>query len=561
MADILRKSHKLEIFAIFLAGLVFLLPRAAEVAHFATPDEYMWLTRSANFYYGLSHRDFAATFQKEHPGVTVMWAGAAALGLRFPEYKDSITHQVNPDEFHTLMSGKDVPVTLLELLRDSRLILVFVQATILLICYLYGRKLLGAWSALAAFLLVAFDPFHLGLSRLLHLDGLMSSLILFALLSFLAYLFEGRPADLIVSGLATGLSWLTKSPALFLLPVMGLLVILWTWQTRSSRERPVRTLWRFARMLLPWMGIAALAFAALWPAMWVAPLHALQQMFSMAQGFAEGGHGSALFFNGQVIPDGNLGLEYFYFYPLTYLWRTTPFVLLGLGLAAWSFIRRDDPFDKLNTRWTTIALLLTAFAYLAGMTLGDKKFDRYLLPVYPLLDIIAGLGWYGLGSFLRDKFPSRTARTAVLAGIIAVIGMQAGSALSTFPYYLTYYNPLMGGSRKAPQVMLVGWGEGLDQAARYLNKKPGVKRLKVISWYATGPFSYYFEGQDRSLWYDPGAAPEEWDRFITSDYAVIYIGQWQRQIPGPVLDYVSKLEPEHSVWIDGLEYARIYQLP
>jgi hypothetical protein len=28
-----------------------------------------------------------------------------------------------------------------------------------------------------------------------------------------------------------------------------------------------------------------------------------------------------------------------------------------------------------------------------------------------------------------------------------------------------------------------------------------------------------------------------------------------------VLDYVSKLEPEHSVWINGLEYARIYQLP
>jgi hypothetical protein len=46
------------------------------------------------------------------------------------------------------------------------------------------------------------------------------------------------------------------------------------------------------------------------------------------------------------------------------------------------------------------------------------------------------------------------------------------SALWTFPYYLSYYNPLMGGPRKAPQVMQIGWGEGLDQAGRYLDRNP-----------------------------------------------------------------------------------------
>ena len=139
--------------------------------------------------------------------------------------------------------------------------------------------------------------------------------------------------------------------------------------------------------------------------------------------------------------------------------------------------------------------------------------------------------------------------------------MQAASALSTYPYYLSYYNPLIGGSRVAPQVMQVGWGEGLDQAARYLNQKPGAAKLKVISWYATGPFSYIFEGFDRSLWYTSNLDAEQWEKFITSDYAVIYISQWQRGLPKPVLDYVAQLTPEHTVWIDGLEYARIYKLP
>lgn len=49
-------------------------------------------------------------------------------------------------------------------------------------------------------------------------------------------------------------------------------------------------------------------------------------------------------------------------------------------------------------------------------------------------------------------------------------------------------------------------------------------------------------------------------RFLSSDYVVIYIHQWQRDIPKTVLDYLEQITPEHSVWIDGLEYARIYRI-
>jgi len=57
----------------------------------------------------------------------------------------------------------------------------------------------------------------------------------------------------------------------------------------------------------------------------------------------------------------------------------------------------------------------------------------------------------------------------LLGGILFI---QALSALQTFPYFFSYYNPLAGGSSRAPQVMMIGWGEGMDQAARYLNQKP-----------------------------------------------------------------------------------------
>jgi len=561
MFQLIRSKLILEIAILMLLVLAIAVPRLVEVAQFTTPDEYMWLTRSANFLDALANQDFTSTYQKEHPGVTVMWVGAANMFRIYPSYIERQSGQFDPDEFHAFMSGKDVPITLLELLRDSRLMMVVVHITILVVSYFYARRLLGTIPALLGFTLIAFDPFHLGLTRLLHLDGLMTNLILLALLAFLAYIFDKRGVDLFVSGLAAGLSWLTKSPALFLFPVMGVLVMWEPWQAFRKRELSVNVLWPPVLIMIIWALIGVAVFIALWPAMWVAPMRILQEVFSMAQEFAEAGHESALYFNGKVIPDGNIGLEYFYFYPVTYLWRSTPAVLVGLVLAMLGYCTRREPFVRPQARVTVFALALTALLFAAVMTLGDKKFDRYLLPAYPLFDIIAGLGWYGLAIVLGNRYRSGLLRYAQPLLLVAVIGMQAYSAWSTFPYYLSYYNPLMGGSRKAPQVMQVGWGEGLDQAARYLNQKPNVKQLKVISWYATGPFSYYFEGNDRSFWYRVDATPDEWDKFVTSDYAVIYIGQWQREIPKPVLDYVSKLKPEHSIWIDGLEYARIYKLP
>ncbi len=222
-----------------------------------------------------------------------------------------------------------------------------------------------------------------------------------------------------------------------------------------------------------------------------------------AEEYAETGHSSAIFFNGQIIPDGNLGLPYFYFYPLTYLWRATPVVLAGLALAAWGGARRRKPFDKPEVRLAVFGLLLLTASFFIGMTIGEKKFDRYLLPAYPALDIIAGMGWYALFAYLaqksRGKKPASAWYALPVIIMVAAIGFQAASALNTFPYYLSYYNPLMGGSRKAPEVMQIGWGEGIDLAARYLNQKPDAARLKVISGYDIGSFSYFFKGANRTF--------------------------------------------------------------
>ena len=136
-----------------------------------------------------------------------------------------------------------------------------------------------------------------------------------------------------------------------------------------------------------------------------------------------------------------------------------------------------------------------AFFFMVFMTLAAKKFDRYLLPVFPPLDILAALGWVGLFAWLMDRRARQVgdgvAGPVVLAGAVAA---QGGLALSTFPYYMSYYNPAMGGPAKAEDVMFIGWGEGLDEAARWLNANVDVATTTVASWYERGPFSFFYNG-------------------------------------------------------------------
>ncbi len=547
--------------ALIIIILATWLPRGLALNRFVTPDEPLWLYRSANFYYALGQREFAYTFQKEHPGVTVMWAGTLGFLLRFPEYRGSGLGQIEMDQFHYHMVNL-AKVPPIELLNASRAVMVLGHTLVLVLAYLYARRLIGPLPAFIAFLLIAFDPFHLALTRLLHLDGLLSNLMLLSLLAFLYFIQKRRTLDLLISGGAAGFSVLTKSPGVFIIPVIGLMVLIDLWQTHSrDKVTPlVKQVWRSAWPLIAWVAIGVAVMFVFWPAMWTDPEEVLITMFKKAGKYAESGHYSAVFFNGQIAESGDLGSAFLYFYPLTYLWRSSPVELIGLLAALFGFFTWRKPFDQRSVRFTSIALFMLAVLFTGAMTIGTKKFDRYLLPIYAPMDMLAALGWVFVAVWLEEKNFRSVLKYSPYLLLTIVVGAQMVGSLLTFPYYLSYYNPLMGGSRKAPEVMQIGWGEGLDQAARYLNQKPEAAEMGVVSWYHLGPFSYFFNGEPHHLSYLPEVSPQDWEKFLANNYAVIYVHQWQRGISGQVLEYLSQRTPEKTIWINGIEYVRIYAL-
>lgn len=519
-----------------------LLVRLPELSRFVTADEHAWLARSGNFYYALVHGDWAGTFQRHHPGVTVTWAGLVGYLFTYPGYAFDapgqfgwLTEEIEP----FLRSQGYDPVNILAAGRAASVVIITLA---LAGCFLVARRLLGGWSAFLGVALIVFDPFHIAHSRFLHLDGLVSSLMLLAVLAWIDHLTSGEYSrwTLVLTAVAAGLSWLTRSPALFLIPFFGLLALLHIWLNPEHPWRPT-----LRSLILGGLGAFAL-FVLLWPAMWVDPLGSLYQVLTAAGDYAAEGHLKPTFFAGEIYA-GDPG---FWFYPITYLWRSTPITWIGLVLALLGVILRVPPLNERRVRAVVGALLLYALCFMLFMNIGAKKFDRYLLPAYLPLELIAGVGWtVALNLAQRRGAKKGTLRFLPLAAGSVVVA-QALFALPTAPYYLTYYNPLMGGAERAPEVMMIGWGEGADEAGRYLDAKPDAADLRVASGYTNGPLSYFFRGQTLPLtfWHD-------------ADYAAVFVQDWQRQLPSrKAAAYFQQLTPEKTITLDGLDYAHLYDL-
>jgi len=211
----------------------------------------------------------------------------------------------------------------------------------------------------------------------------------------------------LASALLGGLALLTKAPSLLLLPYAGLLLF-----ARSPRPG----LWPRLRWslgwYLPWLLIAvALVFAG-WPAMWVAPQTAIADVANEIINNGGQPTDTGNYFMGQAVPvPGPL------FYGVVVLLRSTPLTLLGglalLGfglyrLAAWRQ-RASTPAEQ-GERRTLLALLGFALYFGAVMNIEPKQFDRYLLPIWPALEILAAAGLfhgYRAGAALVGRLAAR----------------------------------------------------------------------------------------------------------------------------------------------------------
>ncbi len=204
-----------------------------------------------------------------------------------------------------------------------------------------------------------------------------------------------------------------------------------------------------------------------------------------------------------------------------------------------------------------VLLPLAGFAlfFAIVMSFGANKLDRYLLPIWPALTVLAAAGWMALvqvvGRWTSRHSWGRGGVVQVLA-LVSVCAVLLINDLYYQPYYLAYFNPLLGGGATAQRVMLVGWGEGLEQVGAWLSARPDIGIGPILSWIP--PTLVHFVPQqvndlNKISVHQP------------SSYVVLYSRSSQKK-DGPEAEALVRQNlPLFTVKRYGIDYASVYQLP
>ncbi len=529
-----RRTAPVVPVVLFLLALIARFPNGI----FLTVDEaYHWISLSERFATALATGNFADTFYFGHPAVTTLWLGVA--GRRMYETLDAAG--IIQESRHTFYPLMRLPAATL-------------TALALALSYPLLNRLFGFHVALLAALLWVGEPFLVAHSQLFHMDATLTSLMTLSLLLMLIALEDGerplsRSSWWIGSGVAFGLGLLTKSPALLLIPMAGLIALIRQREAINNIRSFVKSLIGCIAPLCVWGGVAAVVWVALWPAMWVRPVATIWGV--MSEILFDGGapHPWGNFFLGRAVDDpGPL------FYPVAIAFRLAPWTLIGVLL--WIGLTAADGRRAWSgpNRWLLL-LALFVVLFVAAITVMAKKFDRYALPVFPALTILASAGICRSAGLLWHRFRNVAVipqKRVIVAGYALAIIVLAANLYGYYPYYLAYYSPLLGGGPAAERVLPIGWGEGLELAASFIAAQPDGRDRPIAVFYqpVLRPFA------------PAGVAPLQAIQAPHQvDYAVTYIDQLQRNTKPDVHRPFRQIRPLHTVRIHGINYAYVYQVP
>ena len=561
----MKRKHLLY-FSLCLLILT-LIPRLSTLESHWSSDAVLWLNRSSDFMSAVKQSEFSETLIAYHPGVTTMWIA----GLR--------TFFTDP--------GVDV-----ENLAQARWFIgIVVWMGIGLACLLLYR-LFGQWVALAGVACLAYSPLFLAQTRRVHTDALATTFLLLTVLLFLTYCQNReRRRYLVLSGITFGLAVLSKSYALILLPWLPVCLFLF-------QEKGKKGFGRHIAEGVCFLSCTALTLFTLWPVFW-SPLFGLMTLClfgltvvlfqEMKNERCPGRLVGALlvvlcfigvraikmiwhvldrvnwavttphevehFFLGKVVYDPG-----WLFYPFVLLIKSTP-LMLPLAIVGCILLWRQRKHTEETARHfkTGLALVIGVALFTVCLSATSKKFSRYLLPAFPMLEILAAIGFVAGLKWSYKRLVSRfgavaTAKYKTALTVLACVGfffVQVFPVLALHPYYGTYYN-LCWKVIDITKIITVGDASGLDIASKYLNRKPKAYLLSVqVSPLSAQFFHHYFQGfAYRS---DINVIN------VTPDYEVVYIRD--SQIGRVPQTGTLNGELETVITLNGIDHVWIYRIP
>lgn len=384
----------------------------------------------------------------------------------------------------------------------------------------WSRQLFGAWPAFLAVTLFVLSPTVLGHSRYVTTDVPAACGALASVAAFVAMLRRPTAGRTFLAGLALGFALLVKFSTLILLPVHVVLAASQPWLVGGSERRARAACRNVGRVAL----VSAYAvLGVVWPiyALHVSRYPPKRQVRDSRARLAEfppsvateavvraagipGVRALSHYALGaylvsrrykERVPSYFLGRtdeggSALYFPVVQFAKEPLPLwglVALALGILVATRGRRAPPAAGERRLELTAAIaflgLYWSSCLQSTLTLGV----RHLLPSYPFAALLLAAAF----ARARERLAPRAVRAVTVASA-ALLCAQAVEVAGTFPHYLAYFNPAVGGSRAGYRIAVdsnLDWGQDLRRLARWAREK-GIEHLDLDYFGRSDPRRY-----------------------------------------------------------------------
>lgn len=333
---------------------------------------------------------------------------------------------------------------------------------------LTGYWAMRMWNAKAGLIALGLTAFHPTIQANAGLATPDMALTLFWILT-LYLLWEHtqtkKAAYLAAAGLALGCAMLSKFSALLLVPTLLLIVVI-EW----AKEEKGRRRWQeLVKRLTILLGAGCFVILICYNVQIAELFQGILQQIRHAK------DGHEAYFLGMRSREG-----WWYYFPVVFILKNQAgtLILMCAGLLTLQKKMRSE---------VLLYIVLPCALLLGVMMTGRVNIGvRYILPMFPLLAIVAG----SFGMVERWSVP----RAALIAGCLVSV---TATSIAMLPHQLAFMNEFFGGPRAAKKFMSdsnLDWGQDMEHLKQYLDQE-GVSTITLAPFSPFPPARFGIRAQ------------------------------------------------------------------
>ncbi len=330
----------------------------------------------------------------------------------------------------------------------SRLLSIIFSCIAVLFVFLIGWEFISPFVGIVSGIIFSTLPFFVGLSQLVTTESLLMLFFTSGIYFFLKLIKSWSLKNIISVGIIFGLALETKQSDILMLPIFFLIYLLWFFQQKKYKNLRFINKRLLSILLIALIGI--FVFIVLWPM----PYFHLKEIGAINQRIWGVKTSPPEVFFGRLI------LAPVVYYPVLFA-ITTPFLIFTFFIIGLKVI-------DVKKNWIFYSILAWfLFPFIQSFYPWRQHGVRYIIEIYAPLSLISALGF----TFIVKKISKKMLVKSVLVIFLALYALT--TLFKIKPYYLDYYNVLVGGTNGVYEKRLFHlgwWGQGLGEAGSYLQK-------------------------------------------------------------------------------------------